>query len=713
MLELSDQDLLYHRNRVGYRSGLILFACGLVFALANSARAEQPLRPYHDLTYYLDQEGKRQQITDFDTWEFRRRSILQAVQEVMGPLPVESRRVPLDVRVEEEVKLDGGVLRQKITYQSEPGSRVPAYLFIPAAKKNQPLPAVLCLHQTSSLGKGESAGITTNDKSYALDLAQRGYVTIAPDYPSFGEHAWNFDADHGYVSGSMKSIWDNMRAIDLLQSLPEVDKERIGAIGHSLGGHGVIFTGLFDPRIKVIVSSCGFTRLDKDDLPSWTGPRYMPRIASEYNNEIEKLPFDFPELIAALAPRPFLTCSATKDADFDVQGVKDSLQFASPIYKLYEAQDLLQGFYPEGPHGFPESSRQQAFKFFDKQLRDASILRNWPKELPETNGPVWIPAQSWPQHPGERRVRVSVYYPNGQLSSVNEQTGIMLTLHNWGGTDCAGTASPGALARELNVIALCVNYLQSGAQASIHDPEPYDFGYLQALDALRAIYFVKHTLEEQGTKFAAGRMYATGGSGGGNVTLMAGKLAPRTFAVIIDMCGMARLTDDIAFNLPGGSGLDARFSQDPKSKNWLSPGRQELHYVGNPQHLAVMKKLDSSHRTYIVHGSLDTTCPFEDAKEMAANMEAAGLDVRPHFLVQEDLDGKVYLSLGHSLGNRTEIVFKEAGNVLEPGGEEAMVLKTPSDFDRRDERVRYPVTGGTYIISYQAGYPVGRFEPGE
>ncbi len=57
----------------------------------------------------------------------------------------------------------------------------------------------------------------------------------------------------------------------------------------------------------------------------------------------------------------------------------------------------------------------------------------------------------------------------------------MLTLHNWGGTDCVGTASPVVLARKLNVVAICVNYLQSGQVDSIQGPEPYDFGYLQDL----------------------------------------------------------------------------------------------------------------------------------------------------------------------------------------------------------------------------------------
>src|SRR5215207_5122220 len=58
-----------------------------------------------------------------------------------------------------------------------------------------------------------------------------GYVVIVPDYPWFGEHRYDFAASRGYASGSMKAVWDNVRAVDPLQTLPEVDPERVGVIG--------------------------------------------------------------------------------------------------------------------------------------------------------------------------------------------------------------------------------------------------------------------------------------------------------------------------------------------------------------------------------------------------------------------------------------------------------------------------------------------------
>lgn len=334
--------------------------------------------------------------------------------------------------------------------------------------------------------------------------------------------------------------------------------------------------------------------------------------------------------------------------------------------------------------------------------------QDWPK-LPEKDSAVEIPAQEWPQRPGPRTVRVLVHFPGGSIEKVTPQTGVMLTLHNWGGTDCVGTASPTELARTLNVVAICVNYLQSGKVDSIDGPEPYDFGYLQSLDALRALWFVREGLKTANKPYDDGRLFCTGGSGGGNVTLMANKLAPRTFACSIDLCGMKKLSDDIAFNLPGGSDLNARWSRDSSSKNHLTLDEQELRFVGHPDHLAEMKRLGATSRLVVVHGVDDTTCPYADAVQMVDLMRAAKLDVEPYWVTKELLDGKIFLSTGHSLGDRTQIVFKVAGGLLASDGTTGRRRSGLTDFDRR-EAIRYRTTHGTYVIDYAAGYPVSRFE---
>ena len=198
----------------------------------------------------------------------------------------------------------------------------------------------------------------------------------------------------------------------------------------------------------------------------------------------------------------------------------------------------------------------------------AARTAQWPA-LPDRDSSVELPAQEWPLRPGSRTIRVLVHFPRGRLDAVNAETGLMLSLHNWGGVDCVGTADPQVLAERLNVVALCVNYVQSGQKDSITGPEPYDYGYLQGLDALRSLWWLRDRMLAGKHPFDNGRIYSTGGSGGGNVTLMANKLAPRTFTCIVDMCGMKKLSDDIAYNLEGGSRLNARWTRDAQHPYYL------------------------------------------------------------------------------------------------------------------------------------------------
>jgi dienelactone hydrolase len=308
-----------------------------------------------------------------------RLAIRKKMEKAMGPLPGPERKVPLDVKIVSEEKLDGYV-RKKVTFGVEKGDRVPAWLLIPTAKANAAgkakYPAVLCLHQTIAIGKDEPVGLgKQQSKQQALHLVQRGYVCLAPDYPSFGEYKYDFPAAFqrgDYQSGTMKAIWNNMRAVDYLQSFPEVDPERIGVIGHSLGGHNAMFTAAFDERLKAIVSSCGFCSFAKykdGNLKGWTSDRYMPRIASEFGNDTKKMPFEFADVIASFAPRAFLAVAPLHDDNFDVTGVKDAIAAAEPTYKAIRAVDNLKAIYPDAQHDFPEEGRKVAYEFLDKHLK--------------------------------------------------------------------------------------------------------------------------------------------------------------------------------------------------------------------------------------------------------------------------------------------------------------------------------------------------------
>lgn len=330
--------------------------------------------------------------------------------------------------------------------------------------------------------------------------------------------------------------------------------------------------------------------------------------------------------------------------------------------------------------------------------------------LPSEDGAFTVAGQEWPWKPGPRDVPCAVYYPGGALAGVSAQTGLMLSLHNWGGTGATGTADPAALAERYNVVAITVDYLKSGPYAAREDP-PYNFGYLQALDALRALRGGYLGLESAGVDFAKDRIYTCGGSGGGNVSLMAAKLAPRTFAVVVDMSGMARLSDDIAYGLEGGSSLDAGYSRDPEEPRYLAPDAQVLRDVAYEPHLAVAKDLGTKTQYVCVHGRDDVVCPFADKQRMTEAFKAAGLVVDAHFIADADVDGEVVKDTGHSVGDRTRMVFRFADRYLDVDSPEMRRLEGPPDFVRGGE-VRLPTPTGAYVIDHSAPVgPTGRFEP--
>ena len=358
------------------RMSLIVFIlCHAALAWADPASPLAVSYPDHsNLMIVRDAEGNERPVKSRDDWAIRLTHIRANMQLVMGPVPDASRRVPLDVEFGPE-ELTEKYVRRKVKFTPEPGDRVPAWLLIPKGIPNGvTAPAMLCLHQTNNVGKDEPAGLGgLSNLHYAHELAERGFVCVVPDYPSFGEYKYDFKSQGThYVSGSMKAIWNNMRAVDLLETIPQVDKARIGVIGHSLGGHNALFTALFDERLRATVSSCGFTPFHDyyhGKLMGWTSDRYMPRIREVYNNDPDKVPFDFYEILAGLAPRSFYSNSPVGDSNFEVEGVRKAFSKAAAVFSLFDARDSLKLTTPDALHDFPEVQRHEAYNWLKERLK--------------------------------------------------------------------------------------------------------------------------------------------------------------------------------------------------------------------------------------------------------------------------------------------------------------------------------------------------------
>src|SRR5262245_44568311 len=351
------------RTRQRIRNAFYLLMAAVPRILADE-RPAGPIYPEHaKLLVYRDQEGHEHPVRTKEDWPRRRRHSVEGIERAMGPLPDRSKLPPLDVKIAEKCVGDG-YTRLTISYVADEGDRVPAYLYLPANRpKDERRPAMLALHPTGPAGKGivDDQGSKPN-RGYGKELAQRGYVVLAPDYPSFGDYKqYDFNADR-YVSGSMKGIFNHIRAVDLLQAREEVDPDRIGVIGHSLGGHNSMFAAVFDERLKVIISSCGWTPFHDyyaGKIAGWTGPVYMPRLKEVYELDPDKAPFDFYEVVAALAPRAFFSVSPERDSNCAVAGVRKAEPAAREVFQLLGAADNLQVRYPDCEHDFPDEMRRE------------------------------------------------------------------------------------------------------------------------------------------------------------------------------------------------------------------------------------------------------------------------------------------------------------------------------------------------------------------
>ncbi len=320
-----------------------------------------------DLLVVKDDAGQEKPVRTAFDWGQRRAHILAAIQSVLGVLPDSHERVPLDLKVISETPT-ANYIRKKITYGSDLSSRVSAYLLIPNNIRKG-APAMICLHDDTPVGKDEPAGLGGRESMhYADELAKRGYICLVPDYPPS-----DLGPDNGkYVSGSMKAVWDNIRGIDLLETLPEVNGKRIGIIGHGLGGQNALFTAAFDYRVAATISSCGVTTFagyKNGNLTDWGKPRLLPRIHDVFHDDPSKIPFDFGELLGTLAPRPVFISAPLDDNVMNVNCTKSAVRSAMPIYELRRASRMLQAIYPDSGRDFPEATRKETYTWLDATLK--------------------------------------------------------------------------------------------------------------------------------------------------------------------------------------------------------------------------------------------------------------------------------------------------------------------------------------------------------
>jgi len=281
---------------------------------------------------------------DFIDWQNRARKKLIELLAID-----ELEIVPLDLEILSE-KEEENYIVQKISYQTFPDVRVPAYLLTP--KRDYPMPTVLCPH-----GHGYGKEQLMNEENSAYNkypryLADTGFVTLVPDHIGFGERA-NPDKRYSGCSFEHEALnllggtivgyrtWDLQRAIDLLEQLPQVDNSRIGCAGLSLGGEMTLYLSACDTRVKVAVNSCFLTSFEGTFLKEphcYCG--YIPKMAKY---------FEHADIAKLTVPRPLMIQAGLKDPSFLVKDAQASYEELIPFYKLFgEDQKIILDVFDQG-----------------------------------------------------------------------------------------------------------------------------------------------------------------------------------------------------------------------------------------------------------------------------------------------------------------------------------------------------------------------------
>ncbi len=315
---------------------------------------------------------KGKNAEDVDIWK---KKLIRKIKQLLGEFPRPAELSPELLSVEETEKFT----REKWLIQTEQDCWMPVYLLIPKERKGR-LPAIVCCHGHGTYGKDPVAGVHFNNPEiqntirrhnydYGRQMAEEGYVTICPDWRSFGERVGYNDnlfggrdkcnihfLQHLILGRTLlgANIFDGMRAIDFLLTKDFVDPARIGCMGLSQGGTMTTYLTLLDERISCADIICYATSTLHYAIhrPNFCGSQLVPFL---YRYA------DVGDVIAAICPRPLLIESGASDTCFSLDSAKVAHEKITRVYEAAGATDRLWIEIFPGEHAF---SGRKAFAFF-------------------------------------------------------------------------------------------------------------------------------------------------------------------------------------------------------------------------------------------------------------------------------------------------------------------------------------------------------------
>ncbi len=268
---------------------------------------------------------------------------------------------------------------ESVQYEAEPGDRVPALLLVPdGMDANHPAPAVAVWHQHNGewhLGKSEPAGLAGNPMHHTgVALAKAGYVVLCPDALCFeqrqhdrlkGGNFERFEFLRYVVAGkcmAWKNILDMRRAIDYLCSRPEVNQDRIGCYGHSMGSTHTWLVGPWEPRLKCLVGNCclpTYAAIHRTEILHCF-PNFIPGWF-QYG--------DTPDIAGLIAPRALHLNFGENDGGSPIEEVREGVKTIARAYEAAGVPHRFSNYIEEGSgHVLSDAMWQRTREWFAEHL---------------------------------------------------------------------------------------------------------------------------------------------------------------------------------------------------------------------------------------------------------------------------------------------------------------------------------------------------------
>ncbi len=325
---------------------------------------------------HIERTGSLAPITSAEQWNTSKAETRRQLFEMLGlhPLP---QRTPLKPVITGTVDAKD-VLVERLHFQSRPGLYVTANFYKPKAAPEKPLPTILYVCGHGGVKEnGVSLGNKTTYHHHGLWFARNGYTCLIIDTLQLGEIEGEHHGTHhlgkfwwvsrGYTSAGVEA-WNCIRALDYLETRPEVDAKRIGVTGRSGGGAYSWWIAALDERIACAAPTAGITDLRNHVVDGCVEGH------CDCMYQLNTHRWDYDRVAALVAPRPLLICNTDDDRIFPLDGVVRLYQSTRRLYKILGQEDHIGLHIAQGPHKDMQPLNTGAFHWFNRHLKGADLM---------------------------------------------------------------------------------------------------------------------------------------------------------------------------------------------------------------------------------------------------------------------------------------------------------------------------------------------------